>query len=107
MNVQVIYNQGEPEYAVLPWAEYQQLLHETGRDARGQLPEQEAAPTVATPLSRLRSLREQHNMTLEALARDAGISPSYLHMIESGEREPSAVLLRTLGRIFSVQQWDV
>ncbi|MBF2969440.1 XRE family transcriptional regulator, partial [Pseudomonas aeruginosa] len=33
MNVQVITRDGEAEYAVLPWAEYQALLAAAGRPA--------------------------------------------------------------------------
>lgn len=106
MDVQVIYREGEPEYAVLPWSEFQQLLREAGRQPGRQAVAVESVPARAVPLASLRSLREERKLTLEALAREAGISPSYLEMIERGEREPSAVLLRTLGRIFDVQQWD-
>ena len=106
MDVQVIYREGEPEYAVLPWNEFQQLLREAGRQPGRQTAAVENVPARVVPLARLRSLREERKLTLEALAREAGISPSYLEMIERGEREPSAVLLRTLGRIFDVQQWD-
>lgn len=106
MDVQVIYREGEPEYAVLPWGEFQQLLREAGRQPGRQAASVENVPARVVPLARLRSLREERKLTLEVLAREAGISPSYLEMIERGEREPSAVLLRTLGRIFDVQQWD-
>ncbi len=106
MDIQVIYREGKPDYAVLPWADFQQLLREAGRDSRGEGFAREPEPMAAVPLSSLRSLREEHKLTLEALAREAGISPAYLHMIENGEREPSAVLLRAFGRIFNVRQWD-
>ena len=33
MNVQVIERDGQPEYAVLPWAQYQALLQAAGRPA--------------------------------------------------------------------------
>lgn len=109
MDVQIIYREGEPEFAVLSWADYQQLLRETGRVAAAPAaqPAENKPQTGSVPLAQLASLREERNMTLEALAREAGISPSYLAMIERGEREPSPVLLRSLGRLFDVQQWDV
>lgn len=107
MDIQVIYREGEPEYAVLPWADFQRLLRDAGHDSAGHARKRESEPVVAVPLSRLRALREEHKLTLEALARETGISPAYLHMIETGEREPSAVLLRAFGRVFNVQQWDV
>lgn len=101
MEVQVIWKEGEPEYAVLPWAEFQQLMRDAGRPLS---PAKKATPAAVAsePVTRLRELREQKAMTLEALARDAGISPAYLELIERGEREASDVLLRALGRSLSV-----
>ena len=32
MTVQIIARDGEPEYAVLPWADYQALLRAAGRE---------------------------------------------------------------------------
>lgn len=107
MDIQIIYREGEPEYAVLPWADYQRLLSAARQGGLADQRASEPEPVVAVPLSRLSELREQHKLTLEALAREAGISPAYLQMIEAGERQPSAVLLRAFGRIFDVQQWDV
>ncbi|MDF3934216.1 helix-turn-helix domain-containing protein [Pseudomonas citronellolis] len=99
MNVQVILKDGEAEYAVLPWAEYQALL--AAADARGATP---AAP-VAAPVAQAswRELREARGMSLEALARDVGISPSYLAMIESGEREASEAVEHGLRRALGVK----
>ncbi len=100
--VQVIWKEGEPEYAVLPWADYRQLLQAAGQDCSGEAQSQE--PAVS--LSQLRHLREDRGLTLEALAREAGISPAYLELIEAGEREASPVLMRALGRVLSVRWQD-
>ncbi len=101
MNVQVIARDGKPEYAVLPWEQYQQLLKDAGRDK----PAVDAPPVLAN-LRELKSLREQAALTLEDVAREAGISPHYLQMIESGEREVSDVLKRTLARALKVSGWQ-
>ena len=101
MNVQVIARDGQPEYAVLPWEQYQQLLKEAGRE--------KPAAAVEHPLASLRELkelREQAGMSIEDIAREAGISPHYLQMIESGEREVSDVLKRTLARALKVSGWQ-
>lgn len=100
MNVQVIARDGQPEYAVLPWAEYQALLAAAGRQpARGEVPAADAPP--AFELARLRSLREARNLSPEQLARAVGISPHYLALIESGEREPDQAIRRALERAFA------
>lgn len=100
MNVQVIARDGKPEYAVLPWELYQQLLKDAGRDKPAAAQEEPLAS-----LRELKSLREQAALTVEDVAREAGISPHYLQMIESGEREVSDVLKRTLARALKVSGW--
>jgi DNA-binding transcriptional regulator YiaG len=107
MSVQIIARDGEPEYAVLPWADYQALLLAAGR--------QEVATTVAptpapeasrAPLAQLRALREAKGLSPEALARSVGISPHYLAMIESGERQPDAAILRSLAWELGLEGWS-
>ncbi len=101
MNVQVISRDGKPEYAVVPWAEYQRLLQAAGRNQ----PVPDSGPALAS-LRELKALREQAALSLEDVAREAGISPHYLEMIESGEREVSDVLKRTLARALNVTGWQ-
>jgi DNA-binding XRE family transcriptional regulator len=101
MNVQVIERDGQAEYAVLPWDEYQELLR-----AAGRLPAQAASEPVAPQppvfaLENLRSLREARQLAPEQLARAVGISPHYLALIESGERAPDQAILRALARVFA------
>lgn len=101
MNVQVIKRDGEPEYAVLSWADYQALLAAAGTPQVA-----EPAVTAASPLSRLVSLREAKGMSVEDLARAVGISPHYLGMIERGEREPDAAIQRSLAWNLGVEGWE-
>lgn len=100
MSVQVIMREGEPEYAVLPWAEYQALLQ-----AAGQVPVAASAGTSAR-FSQLSELREAKGMSQADLARAVGISPHYLGLIESGEREPDGAILRSLGRVLEIGDWE-
>ena len=102
MNVQVIKSDGEPQYAVLPWAEYQALLQ-----AAGRAPELAEPPVEsALALSQLKPLREAKGMSVEQLARAVGISPHYLGMIESGERQPDAAIQRALAWTLGVAGWE-
>ena len=86
MDIQVITREGEPEYAVLPWAQYQALLKAAGINEQPPqvAPERQAAtPDQILPgLDQLRSLREGKGIAIEALARTVGISPSYLALIQ-------------------------
>lgn len=100
MNVQVIERDGEPEYAVLPWAQYQALLQAAGRPAAV------AAEAIRPALSQLVQLREAKGLSAAELARNVGISPHYLSMIESGERQPDAAIQRALAWHLGVEGWE-
>lgn len=102
MNVQVIKRDGEPEYAVLPWAEYQALLQAAGRAE----PALEASAAAMPALSRVARLREEKGLSVEALAQSVGISPHYLGLIESGERLPDAAIQRALAWTLGVAGWE-
>lgn len=96
MNVQVIMRDGEAEYAVVPWAEYQALLAAAGRGA-AQITQPTAAP-VSDETPNWKALREARGLSVELLARAVGISPSYLELIENGEREASDAIQHGLRR---------
>lgn len=51
---------------------------------------------------RLRQVRLSRNMSQAALARQAGISASYLNLIEHGRRPVAGALLNTLARLLEV-----
>jgi DNA-binding XRE family transcriptional regulator len=105
MNVQVIERDGEPEYAVLPWAQYQALLQAAGRPP-AVVTEAADAPKKST-LNQLAALREAKGLSAEQLARNVGISPHYLGMIESGERQPDAAIQRALAWHLGVDGWEL
>lgn len=108
MDLQVISRDGEPEYAVLPWAEYQALLKAAGvsRAPEAAPSDQSAAADSDLPsFDQLGSLRQAKGVELAVLARAVGISPSYLEMIESGNREPDAAIQRSLAWELGVPGW--
>lgn len=51
---------------------------------------------------RLRSLREQHNMTQEAVAKAVGIAPRTYQHYEAGEREPHVSTFVALAQLYHV-----
>lgn len=101
MNVQVIMRDGEAEYAVLPWADYQALLQ-----AAGQATQAPSSATATPAFSQLQAFREAQGQSQEQLARAVGISPVYLALIESGEREPDTAIKRSLAHILGVAGWE-
>ena len=67
---------------------------------RGMQSDLDEAITAAGP--RLRALRRQHDLTLEELSAQTGISTSTLSRLESGGRRPTLELLLPLARIYGV-----
>lgn len=109
MGIQVISRDGQPEYAVVPWEQYQALLAAAGQP---EVAANEAGPAPAAPAAtdlpgfeQLRQLREKKGLAADTLARAVGISPSYLSMIESGERQPDAAIRRSLAWELGVPGW--
>ncbi|KPW90748.1 helix-turn-helix transcriptional regulator [Pseudomonas syringae] len=110
MDLQVISRDGEPEYAVLPWAQYQALLKAAG--LAGKPSSEPAASTSGATASdelpgfdQLRELREAKGLEAASLARTVGISPSYLELIENGTREPDGAIKRSLAWELGVPGW--
>lgn len=105
MSIQVIMRDGLPEYAVLPWSEYQALLAKSGVTSSAT-----AAPASATApqpsFANLSSLRQAKGLSQAVLAQSVGISPAYLGLIESGERDPGEPIRRALARALEVPGWE-
>ncbi|HXR00132.1 MAG TPA: helix-turn-helix transcriptional regulator [Pseudomonas sp.] len=112
MDLQVISRDGEPEYAVLPWAQYQALLHAAGVSgpqsaapvAQSADPENDASVDWPS-FDQLGPLRQAKGLEAARLARAVGISPSYLEMIENGSRQPDAAIRRSLAWELGVPGW--
>lgn len=110
MDLQVISRDGEPEYAVLPWAQYQALLQAAGvsRPQNAATAAQAAEPVPASDLpslDQLSALRQAKGLERAQLARTVGISPSYLELIENGSRQPDAAIRRSLAWELGVPGW--
>ncbi|WP_342650851.1 helix-turn-helix transcriptional regulator [Pseudomonas sp. REB1044] len=114
MGIQVISRDGQPEYAVIPWADYQALREAAGQapiavdePARVAGPPPDTAQSASLPsLGELAQLRQAKDLAPEQLARSVGISPSYLAMIESGERVPDAAIQRSLAWHLGIAGWS-
>jgi len=110
MGIQVISRDGQAEYAVVPWAEYQALLAAAGQampepQPQPTAPGADASEATQPAFAELASLREAKGLAATTLARAVGISPAYLAMIESGERDPDAAIKRSLAWELGVPGW--
>ncbi|MCQ4316172.1 XRE family transcriptional regulator [Stutzerimonas zhaodongensis] len=104
MSVQIIMRDGVPEYAVLPWDEYQKLVGAQGPSTA--VPAAVYSPATLPRFDDLAVIREAKGMSQDALARSAGISPVYLNLIESGERDPGEPIRRALARALEIDGWE-
>lgn len=104
MSVQIIMRDGVPDYAVLRWDEYQRLLAAQGSAAA--FPAATASTTARPLFQDLAAIREAKGLSQDALARSAGISPIYLDLIETGEREPGEPIRRALARALEIEGWE-
>ncbi|GFM75794.1 MULTISPECIES: helix-turn-helix domain-containing protein [Pseudomonas] len=109
MDLQVISRDGEPEYAVLPWAQYQALLKAAGFAEKTRTEPVQASSEASSAdypaFDQLAALREAKGLEAAKLARAVGISPSYLELIENGTREPDAAIKRSLAWELGLPGW--
>jgi len=117
MKAQIIDKNGHPEFAVIPYADYQHFLEllEDENDARGVAEFHEAYTggreflipddIVRRELSGESSVklwREHRGLTQQELAKSAGISKPYLSQIETGKRQGTVDTLSALARSLDV-----
>lgn len=104
----IIEKDGKPEYAVLPWNDYVRLtaaaenavdaaaLEAFDTDDDGERVPDEMVTRLLGGDNPVRVWREHRGMKGKELAAAAGIQPSYLSQIETGDREGSLGVLRRI-----------
>ena len=121
MNVQIIEKNGKPEWAVLPYEEFKELIHaaEDWDDVRlyDEAKQRVAAGEELIPAevtfaildgeNPLRVWRKHRRLTLQQLAHEADISKPYLSQLESGKRIGSTDVLHRLATALSVSLEDI
>lgn len=123
MSAQIIEREGKPEYAVLPYDEYLELLElaENLRDAADAreamkelasgedeaVPAEVAARLVAGEEHPLKVWREHRALTQEALGNAAGVGKSYISQIENTGKTASTKVLKALADALHVDIDDL
>ena len=122
MSVQVIEKNGQPEWAVLPYEEYQRLVAEAEMlqdirdydEARLILAsgDEELIPSEVTYAlldgeNPIRVWREYRGLTQQQVAETAGISKPYLSQLESGRRQGTTKVLAGIARALQVTLDDL
>jgi DNA-binding XRE family transcriptional regulator len=121
MKVQVIEKNGKPEWAVIPYEEYERLVEEAEmlRDVRAYdeakkaiAEGEELVPSYVTYAildgsNPVRVWREHRDLTQQQLAEAAGISVPYLSQIESGKRRGSTEVLSAIAKALGLTLSDI
>lgn len=121
MSVQVIERDGKPEWAVIPYEEYERLVEEAEmlQDVRAydeakkaiaegeELVPSEVTYAILDGVNPVRVWREHRGLTQQQLAEAAGISVPYLSQIESGRRRGSAEVLAAIAKELGLSLDDI
>jgi DNA-binding XRE family transcriptional regulator len=121
MSVQVIKKNGKPEWAIVPYEEYQRLLDELEmlQDIRAydeakasvaqgeELIPSEVTYAILDGENPIRVWREYRGMTQQQVAEKAGISKPYLSQLESGQRKGTTEVLSGLAKALGVSLEDL
>jgi DNA-binding XRE family transcriptional regulator len=121
MSVQVINKDGKPEWAVIPFEEYERLVEEaemlqdvrTYDEARKAIEDgEELIPSEVTyaildGINPVRVWREHRGLTQQQLAEATGISVPYLSQLESGKRRGSAEVLAAIAKELGLSLDDI
>lgn len=122
MNVQIIENDGRPEWAVIRYEDYLGILErlEDLNDiraydqAKSELAQgtDEVIPTVifdrlSSGENPLRVWREYRGMTQQTLADAAGVGKSYISQLESGTKTGAVRTPRSLAKVLKLDVDDL
>jgi DNA-binding XRE family transcriptional regulator len=117
MKAQIIEKNGNPEFAVIPYEDYQHFLqlledeadagvvaefHEAYTAGREFLVPDEIVRRELAGESPVKLWREHRGLTQQELANGAGISKPYLSQIENGKRQGTLETLSALARVLQV-----
>lgn len=122
MSVQIIEKDGQPEWAVIPYSEYQKLV-ELAEDVQDIADAEDAINAIQSgeetyPLELVERLtlgnehpikvwREYRELSQESLACAVDVGKSYISQIESGKKNGSAKVLKAIAKILEVDLEDL
>jgi DNA-binding XRE family transcriptional regulator len=122
VKAQIIEKDGMPEWAIIPYAEYERLCEvlEDAEDkaaierhirARAAQEEEMVPSEIAERLlegkSAIKVWREYRHLTQHSLASATGISKAYLSQLEAGEREGTVKVLKAIANALNVDLDDI
>lgn len=118
MNIQIIEKNGKPEWAVIPYNEYQKLQEalddaEDIKDIENNLKSIQEGAEITVPgevtfavidgNTPIRAWREYKKIKMNELAKKVGISSAYLSQIETGKRNPTVDTLKAIAKELNIE----
>ena len=121
MTIQVIEKNGQPEWAVIPYDLYLQLIEDAEMlqdirdydlakaaiEAGEELIPSAVVYAILDGENPIKVWREYRGITQQQLAETADLSPAYLSQIESGKRTGSAEILKAIATALNVTLDDI
>lgn len=122
MSMQIIERNGKPEWAVVPYEDYLQLLeraemlqdicdYDTVKEALEQGSEELIPSQIVYAIldgdNPIRVWREYRGLLQQELAERVGISVPYLSQLERGKRKGSLEVLAAIAKALRVSLYDV
>jgi len=113
MNIQIIEKNGKPEWAVIPFSEYEKIQEaledaEDIKDIETNLKAIQNGTEIAIPgevtfaildgTNPIRAWREYRHIKMNELAKNVGISSAYLSQIENNKRNPTIDTLKNIAK---------
>ena len=118
MNIQIIEKNGKPEWAIIPFEEFEkiQAALEDAEDIKDieenlkaiQEGKEKTIPgeitfAVLDGTNPIRAWREYKKIKMNELAKKVGISSAYLSQIEKGKRNPTIDTLKTIAKELNIE----
>ncbi len=122
MSAQIIENNGVPEYAVVPIADYRVLIEKaemlddvaafdkaeaTLAAGEDELVPSDIVDSLLDNVNAVKVWREYRGMSQAVLADAAGLSQAYIAQIETGKREGRIDAYRAIARVLEVNIDDL
>ena len=122
MSVQVIEKNGVPEYAVIPYKEYQRLVEQAEEaqdltDAQAAvraieegeetIPDEVVERLLSGEEHPIKVWREYRGLTQEALGERAGVGKSYISQLEARSKSGSTRVIKALAGVLGVDMDDL
>ncbi len=114
LHAQIIQNKGKPEYVILPYKEYKQILEElemfedteSYRAAKERNEESYPIELVKSIIiedeNPIKVFREYRKMTQKQLGEKVKVKASYISELESGKKNGSIAVMKKIAEVLKV-----